>query len=343
MMIRALLFLLFSPVFVAAAQVNGRVVLNDMPLAEMQVQAYASLDPSSAPLGQIAITGADGLFSLDLPAGFVALYARSRDGRYFAFCGRNPLQVGIQPVWAGLQAVAVTAPIVSDYADEYSASLEGVVVFDGKPVEDAFVSLYLDVADDLRGQGYRLSARTGADGFFVFDGLPESNYFLVARRRHNLEPVGPLAEGDLLGVFAANPLNLKSGKTTVVTLPMVERKPGSQGAALPDRPGQIRLTGRIIDDKGQPLAKLHVFAYRNSVIGHQRPAALSAQTGADGRFEVSFHEPGLYFVGAREAYGDSPAPGELFGLYAGRADHGLQVVAGNNDPILIQVVPIRLD
>ncbi|WP_156826968.1 MSCRAMM family protein [Geopsychrobacter electrodiphilus] len=341
--IRAILFLLCCSGSVMATQVEGRVVLNEKPLASMQVQAYSDLDPSGKPLGSIATTDTEGLFSLDLPPGFVALYARSKDGRYFAFCGRNPLQVGSLRVWAGLQAVEVTDPVFSVYDDQYTASLEGVVTFEGKPISDAFVSLYLDVADDLKGQGYRHSAGTGADGFFAFDGLPESNYFLVVRKRQNLEPVGPLVDGDFMGVYAGNPISLKSGRTAVVTLPMVERKSGSRKGALPDRPGPIKLAGRIVDISGKPLANLHFFAYRDPVIGHQRPDVLSAQTGADGQFEVSFREPGIYYVGAREAYGDSPAPGELFGLYSGRADHGLQIVVGNNDPVVIQATPIRLD
>ncbi len=327
-----------------AAQIEGRVVLGDDPLPEMRVRAYADLNPAGKPLGKVALTDPQGLFHLELPAGFTALYARSTDGRYFAFCGRNPLlaQEG-RPLWAGLQAVRVSAPTTSVYADEYTAALEGVVTVNDQPLAGAYVSLYLDVAEDLKGQGYRLSAPTDDAGFFAFDGLPESSYFLVARKRQSGERVGPLTEGDMLGVYAGNPLNLKAGKVTSVILPMVVRQPGQQGAAVPGRPSSIRLKGRVLDETGRPLAGLHVFAYRNPVIGHQRPAALSPQTSADGRFELSFRETGTYYIGARQAYGDSPAPDELFGLYEGSADHGLQIRSGENAAIEIRVTPISLD
>jgi hypothetical protein len=327
----------------SAAWVEGRVVLKDGPLPGMQVQAFSDLDPSGAPLGPAAVTNQEGLFRLEVPAGFVAVYARTEDGRYFAFCGRNPIQTGSTTQWAGLQAVTASATTYATYEDEYSAAVEGVVSLDGKPVAGAFVALYLDVSDDLKGQGYRISAPTGDDGFFAFDGLPESDYFLVARKRQNLARVGPLVAGDLLGIFPGNPLNLKSGKTAIVHLPVVERQPSTATSALPDRAGSVFLGGRILDADGQPLANLHFFAYRDPVIGHQRPAAISAPSGVDGRFAVSFHEPGRYYVGAREAYGDSPAPGELFGLYTGRADHSLEIVPGKNPEIEIRVNPIRLD
>ena len=47
-------------------------------------------------------------------------------------------------------------------------------------------------------------------------------------------------------------------------------------------------------------------------------------------------------VGARELYGDSPAPGELFGMYEESADHGLTVKAGE-PPALLKIVvePVR--
>lgn len=338
-----LLLLLGGVSFAFSGQINGRVVMGDEPLQGMLVQAYADLNSSTKPIAEATMTQADGLFQLDVPEGFVALYATSTDGRYFAFCGRNPLFVQREPLWAGLQSVEVSSVTTSPYADEYSAALEGVVTFSGKPLSNAYVSLYLDVAEDLKGQGYRLSAPTADDGFFAFDGLPETGYFLVARKRQNAARVGPLAEGDMLGVYAGNPISLKSGITTKIGLPMVVRQPSEQNSGLPDRPGSSTLTGRILNDSGQPQAGLHVFAYINPVIGHQRPAVLSPKTAADGLFVLSFREPGIYYVGARQAYGDSPAPGELFGLYEGSADHGLKIVTGVNDPIEIRVVPISLD
>jgi hypothetical protein len=70
----------------------------------------------------------------------------------------------------------------------------------------------------------------------------------------------------------------------------------------------------------------------------------SAPTEADGVFVVHFARPGIYYVGAREQYGDSPAPDELFGLYDASADHGLEVAAsGEPAPLRIVVEPITLE
>ncbi|NIQ93416.1 MAG: carboxypeptidase regulatory-like domain-containing protein, partial [Desulfuromonadales bacterium] len=107
--------------------------------------------------------------------------------------------------------------------------------------------------------------------------------------------------------------------------------------------GQILVNGRIVDAEGAPVAGLHVFAYVDRVIGHKRPAAMSAPTGKDGRFRLGLEKPGVYYVGARQNYGDSPIPGELFGMYDESADHGLKVESGRKiDDIEIIVEPISL-
>lgn len=338
-------FLLFIPLLLlscsaSAALIEGRVIDGDEPIAGMRVAAYASLDPSTAPLAISAPTGADGSYRLAVEAEHVALYASDPSGR-FAFCGRNPVALDAgAPVWAGLQLVAHTPPNATIYDDEYSAGLDGQVLFAGQPLADAVVYLYLDVGDDLKGQGYRRSLPTGADGYFAFDNLPESDYFLVARKRQSGAVLGPVREGDLLGVYPANPLHLQAGQKTELSFSLVPKLPGS-GSETPNRTSDILLRGEIVDEQGQPLAGLHLFAYRDRVIGHDRPAALSAVTGADGRFEVHFAEPGTYYVGARQFYGDSPAPGELFGMYEKTADHSLMVTAGMEE-IRIEVAPIDL-
>jgi hypothetical protein len=326
------------------ARIEGRVVFGDSPLAAMQVFASADLNPQGNKLAGPVLTDEQGYFQLDVETENVAIYAFSADGRYFAFCGRNPLRVlPDQKNWAGLQAVAVAEPAISPYADEYSAALEGVVVNDGEPLADAYVSLYLDAGEDLKGQGYRISAPTATDGYFSFDGLPQSSYYLVARKRTNASRVGPLEEGDMLGIYAGNPLSLIAGQRVKIQLPVVERQPFNDRTSLLSRAGAGCLEGNIYDQQQRPQAGLHAFAYRNKVIGHQRPDAISAITGTDGGFELCFGSPGVYYLGARQAFGDSPAPGELFGLYEGNADHSFHVGQDRQERIEIRVAPISLD
>lgn len=328
----------------SAALIEGRVMNGGEPLAGVRVEAHASLDPTGTPLALSAPSAADGRYRLELPPGRYALFVREPGRRLFAFCGRNPVTLAEgATLWAGLQAVAAEPPQLVPYDDPLNGALEGRVLADGQPLEGAVVYLYLDLADELKGQGFRASAPTGADGFFAFDGLPESGYYLLARRRADGGRVGPVLEGDYLALAAANPIPVRAGQASRVTLHALRKVREEAGSATFSR-GSHRLRGTVVDGAGRPVAGVHVFAYRERVVGHQRPAALSPPTGSDGSFAVEFAAPGVYYVGARQFYGDSPAPGELFGLYDLSADHGLRIdPAAPPEPIRIVVEPVRLD
>ncbi len=337
------LALLLWPVLSQATAVDGRVVLDEQPLAGMTVAAYRDLDPSGPPLVRSRPSDAEGLFHLELPPGDYALFARNAAGDYFAFCGRNPVAVANEPVWAGLQAVAASPAASAPYDDPYSAAIVGRVLYRGEPLAGAYVSLYLDAAEDLKGQGYRMSPPTAEDGAFAFDGLPESSYYLVARKRANGGRVGPVLEGDFLGVYPGNPLPTRAARVQRVFLPVVMKVKESSSSETFGCSGGPVLSGTVRDRSGQPVAGVHVFAYRDRVIGHQRPAALSPPTKADGSFILNLAAAGTYYIGARQEYGDSPAPGELFGMYEGSADHGLDVAVGENlEDLEIRIEPIAL-
>jgi hypothetical protein len=188
-----------------------------------------------------------------------------------------------------------------------------------------------------------MSAPTDADGYFAFDSLPESGYFLAARKRLDGQRVGPVREGDLYGIYPGNPLTARSGELARVTVHLAAKIKDAVEAETFGRGGGPELRGLVTDAQGRGVAGVHVFAYTDRVIGHQRPAALSTPTGPDGAFVVRLPAPGTYSVGARELYGDSPAPGELFGMYDDSADHGLTVKDGEKPgAITIVVEPIRL-
>lgn len=341
----SLLLLMFLPLPLCAAVIEGRVVRDDRPQAGITVQAFAGLDFTGVPLASAAPTGEDGRYRLEVPAGSFALFGWSLNRDLFAFCGRNPVTVSAsdEPLWVGLQAVPVEAPLRTPYDDTYSAGIEGRVLLGGKPVADAHIYLYLDPGEDLKGQGYRMSAPTDADGYFAFDGLPESGYFIAGRKRLDGQRVGPVREGDLYGVYPGNPLNARAGELSRVTVHLAAKVKDAVDAESFGRGGGPELRGIVTDPTGKGVAGVHVFAYTDRVIGHQRPAALSSPTGHDGAFMVRLPAPGTYYVGARELYGDSPAPGELFGMYEESADHGLTVKAGE-PPALLKIVvePVRL-
>lgn len=344
LILTTLLLASLLPGYAAAGVIEGRVVAEDKGVAGLRVEAHASLDFAKEPLAISAPTDAEGRYRLELPTGLYSLFARDAQRSLFAFCGRNPVAVAEQPVWAGLQAVALDTPVTAPDPEGEGATIEGQVLLGGKPLAEAYVYLYLEATDDLKGQGYRISPPTGPDGFFAFDGIPESSYYLVARQRQNGGRVGPVLEGDALAVYSANPLLAQTGKTARVTLSAVRKTQESADSEALVRATGTALRGTVVDQAGRPAAGVHVFVYTNPVIGHQRPAALSAPTASDGRFIVHLREPGTYYVGARELYGDSPAPGERFGMYDETPDHGLAVKAGQViEGVRIVVEPVSLD
>ncbi len=335
--------LLLFPLVLSAGTIEGRVVSADQAMSGVVVSAYETLDFSSEPISRSEPSDGEGSFRIELPTGSYALFGWDSAGANFAFCGRNPVPLGDETIWAGLQSVPVDIAETLTYDDEYSAAIEGQVLHDGLPVAGAYVHLYLDVAEDLKGLGYRLSLPTGDDGYFRFDGLPESNYFLVARFRQNGQRVGPVQEGDLFGVYSGNPLTARAGTVQQVKLRTVAKlKDAAESETFSSAHGPV-LKGVILNREGHGVADIHAFAYVDRVIGHKRPAAISSQTTDDGRFVINLPEPGTYYVGAREAYGDSPAPDELFGMYEESADHGLTLAEGQvMDGIRIVVEPIAL-
>lgn len=327
-----------------AGVIEGRVVHGDEPVVGIEVKAYRNLDFSKEPITVAAPTDTDGMYRIELPVGRYALFASAPERKLFAFCGRNPVSVADATVWAGLQAVAVSEPTITPYDEPYSGAIEGRVMFAGKPLAGAYVYLYHGVEDALKGQGYRLSMPTDADGFFAFDDLAASSYFIAARKRQDGGRVGPVLEGDYLGIYPGNPLLLRSGQALQIQLETVRKVKAERASETFATVEGPVLRGEIVNTAGQPVAGVHMFAYTERVIGHKRPAALSAPTAADGRFELSLPNAGLYYIGARQFYGDSPAPGELFGMYEESADHGLEVEAEQDlDELRIVVEPITLN
>lgn len=326
-----------------SATIEGRIVRGAVNVEGMTVTAHALIDPAAPVLAQTT-TDRDGLYRLDLPEGCYALFARQQEKGLFAFFGRNPVEVRAgQPLWAGLQAVPVAPVVIEPYDDPYSAALGGTILFDGQPLAGAIVTLYLDTADDLKGQGYRMSLPTDSAGSFFFDGLPDASYHLIARRHADGSRVGPVRDGDELALYPGNPLRLAAGKTTRVAMTAVRKLRDTAGEVPSSRDQGLQLQGTILDREGKPQAGLHLFAYRDKVVGHKRPEAVSPPTGSDGAFRIAFPAPGIYYIGARQNYGDSPAPGELYGMYEATADHGLEIrPLQPHPPVRIIVEPVNL-
>jgi hypothetical protein len=219
-------------------------------------------------------------------------------------------------------------PDVEPGADGSSGALTGVATLEGRPVEGVQVQLYLDAEGAFRGSGYAAAPPTDERGAFAFDYLPESAYYVVARKRSAGAGPGPLGEGDLYGYFVDNPVRVRSGTAARIAFELVSKGRDTGSADGRPRPSGTRIAGRITDAAGAVVPGVYAFAYEEKVMAHKRPAFISPPVDAEGRYVINLSRGGTFYVGARSAYGDSPGRGEWYGRYDGTPDHAVAVEAG---------------
>lgn len=213
-------------------------------------------------------------------------------------------------------------------AEPGSGTLSGVVTREGRPVEGVQVRLFLDAEGAFRGSGFAAAPPTDTSGAFAFELLPESAYYVVARRRGAGGGPGPIAEGDLYGYHVDNPVAVRAGAAVRIELELVSKGREAGTADGRQRPSGTRISGRITDAAGAVVPGVYAFAYEEKVMAHRKPAFISQPVDAAGRYVIHLSAGGTYYIGARSAYGDSPARGEWYGRYDGTPDHGVSVAAG---------------
>lgn len=322
---------------------EGRVVSDSQVMAGATVYAYSSFADLVAmkPAATSSLTLDDGTWRLDLPAGRYYLAAKKRQagpvdgpieaGDYFAFQGSNPITVVPgRYTHVGFSMVKLDAkPSYTDSADAGSGSLTGVVSYGGVPLDGANVTLYLDGKNDFRGMGYSASPPTGKDGIFRVDFLPESDYFVIVRKRANGKGAGPLTDGDYFGYYVANPVPVKAGKVAKITLGVVNKagEIGKDDSLFRDTGTHI--TGRILDKHGKPVKGVYAFAYLDKVMAHKRPEYISRAVDESGKYVLNLAQGGVFYIGSRSDYGDTPGMGEWYGRYEGTGDHSVKVKTGD--------------
>lgn len=331
-----------APAIIPGTGFEGRVVVDGAVLPGARVYAYRNFTDfiASRPFAASALTGDDGKYVMDLPVGSYYLVAKKREkmetdgivvaGDFFSFQGSNPITVAAgKYTHVGFSMLPYTRTVsYQPYDTNDSGAIAGVVTLDGKPLAGAFVTLYVDAAEDLRGSPYATSPPTGKSGVFRFDFLPEVEYYVVARKRESGSPAGPLTDGDYFGFFPANPVHARAGKLAQLEL-TVNTKAGEIGKedSLFRNTGTA-VTGFIGDLQGKPVAGVYVFGYLEKVMAHKRPEFISAVTGKDGRYTLYLPEGGTYYLGARSKYGDTPALGEWYGRWEGTGDHSVVLKTG---------------
>ncbi len=238
------------------------------------------LAPERPPAARGA-TGPEGHFRLSVPDGTYLVLARGPSA--FAYFGRNPVRVS-GPV-SGIHLPLLPAPAAT--REPSGAAGEGVrgrVLHGGQPVEGARVFAYLDAARGLRGPGYAVSEPTGTDGAYLLP-LPPGTYFLAARFRPGGWRAGNLAPGDYFGAFVDFPAVVGEGEALrgdieTVAVPSREQMGRFHGAF-------VRLSGRVVDGQGRPLAGFRACLYPNpQLLGAHRPRRLLRPGGDRGRHRL---------------------------------------------------------
>lgn len=325
----------------ATAMLHGKITRATEPVAGARVLAYASMNDLLArrAVAASAASGADGTYGLALPPGTYHLVARRQDdpvhgavpvGGLFAFHGSNPFTLlpdSTTEVNFSLARKASEA-LVKPAADPGAGTLGGTVSWEGKGVEGVQVKLYLDAESAFRGMGYAAAPPTDERGAFGFEFLPESAYYVVARKRGAGLGPGPLAEGDLYGYYIDNPVQVRAGTAVEIALELVSKGREVGNADGRPRPSGTRVAGRITDGAGAVVRGVYAFAYEEKVMAHKKPAFISQEVDAQGRYVINLSRGGTFYIGARSAYGDSPGKGEWYGRYDGTPDHRVTVEAG---------------
>lgn len=321
---------------------SGRVTFRGAPVPGAVVALHGRYDRSGAKPVLSTPAAEDGGFRTVVPPGSYYVVAEGAlDGSpVFAFSGQNPVRLESGSRWLGMKAVPAETPESLPGKPGDGAAVSGEVVFRGAPVENAYVYVYSSPDSLFKGMGMAMSPPTGPDGAFEVGDLPESNYYLVARRRGGGGMTGPLEKGDLYGFYPGNPVYLKDATTTRLRMELVEKEKELAYSEVTSGTETV-LRGKVVDRTGRPQAGVYAFVYDDRVFGHQRPSGHSGRTGPDGSFAIYLDRPGTYYLGARERFGDSPKPGERFGFYDGTPDHAVAAPAGGTvDALTVVVEPI---
>ena len=200
------------------------------------------------------------------------------------------------------------------------ALLRGRVLdIDGNPV--AGVKLFVYDSENIRRPATFISPRTGADGTVSIT-VPPGTYRVVARIKKD-ESYGPLMAGDKhSGEPAVVDLTTEAEQEQEFTVADI-RDMGRRRKAIAGE--SVRLSGRVLDSGGKPVANACVFAAATKD-SSRIPEYISAWTGADGRYTLSVPVGGKYYVGSATRF-PMPAwrPSTEIVPSAGKTDVALDV------------------
>lgn len=316
--------------------VAGTVTAGGGPAPGAEVRFFLREGPkrSGEPFA-VAETDSAGRFRALLPPGEYHVVARRTEvlaGRERAFKGEhpgNPVAVAAGRAVEGID-VEMVEMSSGGFAPRRDTAVTGAVTSGGKPAPGAYVFAYASDAGTVRGPSFVAFAVADERGRFRLP-LREGNFAVVARRKGGEDETGAMRPD---GESSAEPgvaVALSPGEVKDVGKiplhPAREDQRRRRAAAGGLEAGEAEIRGTVTNEKGAPVAGVHVMAYTDGrMIG--RPHAISGKTGADGAFVLRLPKGGRFFVGARSGAGGPVSPGEWVGTYDGAPDHSVEVQKG---------------
>lgn len=297
---------------------SGRVVFGTEGVADAIVK-IRELDED---MEHYVETNEDGYFSINLKEGVYFIEGRKNLNQksYVGFSGRNPLLLN-EDTYVGIKLLPESRISKKTYLKRKNI-LKIRCFKDGKPVDSVRIYLYLKVKD-IKGMPYLFTEPTKKNSIVIKD-LLEGSYYIVARKKRDNNPLGPLSEGDLIGFFSKNPLTIKDGFSYEITIHMFEKIKDIVTKPVETKK-YFKIQGKVVNEKGEPVSNVYAFLYTKKEMGHERPLSISNRTKEDGFFELIAPTAGRYYLGVRQFYGGTPVQGELYGLYDKTYDHHIDV------------------
>lgn len=322
---KSLLFLIFTFFAVSLwaeerVELSGRVVFNDKGV-ERALVFVKQVDGEDIFRTE---TDKDGYFSMPLYRGTYFIEARKKIDNifYVGFSGKNPLYLNSNS-YVGVKLLPPSR-LIKKKLKKKTSILKVKILFDGNPVKDARVYLYLK-EKDIKGMPFIYSEPSDGKGIAVIKDVLPGNYSIVVRKRKDLTtPLGPLSEGDLIGFYSERTLDLKEGFEYLITVNLFKKVQEEIGKPI-DVKNDITIKGVVLDEEGKPLSDLYAFLYTKKEMGHERPVSISQKTKEDGIFELIVPQKGRYYLGVRQFYGGTPIQGEWYGLYDKTFDHHIDI------------------
>lgn len=166
-------------------------------------------------------------------------------------------------------------------------------VFDVENKPLAGASIFVYDSPDIRRPVQFISTQTTPDGRFEME-LDAGKYWVLARYKQGRYAIGPLILGDR---SSGDPEIIELANGDVHEIDFIVADLMEAAKMRTKQPaGYLKITGRILDDRGNPVKMAYAIANRKDRVA-LIPNYISAWTEADGRFSLSV-PPGEYYIGA---------------------------------------------